>query len=702
MAILRSRTARFLTTAMLLVAPAGLAHAAQHVPFSIADVLHAPYPTSLITAAKGNAVAWVFDDAGVRNIWVANGAEGAGHPITTYKADDGFDIGDLAWSPDTRLLAFVRGQTLEDDKPANVDSTPAGPMPREIWVVPAEGGAPRKIGAGHSPSFSPDGSRLIFLDKNRIMSVDPSGAGEPKPLLTDMGGVRSALWSPDGRRLAFVSSRGSHALVGIYDLSAKTITWLDPTYDLDMFPAFSPDGTRIAFIRVPSEKSSPFLSRRAGLPWSIRVADVATGEGREIWKADPGDGSIFQPTLSEHNLLWTADNHLVFPWEKTGWLLPYAVSATGGTAHALASGGFETAYMTLGADRRKLVYASNQGDIDRLHLWAVDPAGGTPQPVVAQDKGIEAYPAVGADGSVFALRSTATTQLMPVVAKAGGWQPLAAGATPAAFPSSKLVTPESVTFQAPDGQTTYGQLFLPPAGTGNGKHPAVLFFHGGPPRQMLVGFHYMSAYSWMYALNEYLAAKGYVVLSVNYRGGIGYGMNYREAKGFGMGGGSETNDIFGAITYLKGRADVDGKRLGVWGGSYGGLMTALTLARASDSVAVGVDYAGVYNWASMIAAEGRPIEDPKERDLAIASSPIATIDKWRSPVLVVQADDDRNVPPQQSAELIRDLRAHNVPFDQILMPNEVHDLTRYASWLALFQATDAYLDRYLHPETVGK
>ncbi|MDB5721761.1 MAG: family peptidase, partial [Alphaproteobacteria bacterium] len=300
-------------------------------------------------------------------------------------------------------------------------------------------------------------------------------------------------------------------------------------------------------------------------------------------------------------------------------------------------------------------------------------------------------------GSVYALRSTAISQLTPVVAAGDRWRPLAPAATPASFPSVRLVVPRSVTFKAADGHVAYGQLFLPPAGAA-GRHAALLFFHGGPPRQMLDGFHYMSAYSWMYALNEYFASKGYVVLSVNYRGGIGYGLDYREADRFGIGGGSETNDIFGAIDFLKARDDVDPKRIGAWGGSYGGLMTALALARASDSVAVGVDYAGVYDWASMLADSGAPIEDAADRKLAFESSPVATIARWRSPVLVVQADDDRNVPPQQSTELIQDLRSHNVPFEQILMPNEVHDLTRYGSWLAMFQATDDYLDRYLHPQ----
>lgn len=700
MTLLRSRLAP-LFAAAALAAPLAAANAAAPASFSIADVLQAPYPTSLVAAPKGNGAAWVFDAKGVRNIWVADGA-GNSHQITAYTADDGYDIGDLAWSPDMSLIAFMRGQTLEDDRPANVESAPGGPQPREIWVAAGSGAAPRRIGTGHSASFSPDGTRLIYLSQHQIMSVDPRGNGRPESLLTDQGMVRSATWSNDGRRLAFVSRRGSHSLVGIYDIAAKTIIWLAPSFDLDGFPAFSPDDARVAFIRVPTEKTSPFLSHRAGVPWSIWVADAATGQGRRVWEADAGNGSVFQPLLSERNLLWAAGDRLVFPWEKTGWLLPYSVGLGGGAARPLAVGNFETAYMTLGAGGREVVFASNQGDIDRLHIWKADPAGGAARPVVAPGEAVEAYPEVAADGTLYALQSTATTQLTPVVASGNRWRALASAATPASFPSAKLVAPQSVTFRAADGQIAYGQLFLPPAGKSAGKHAALLFFHGGPPRQMLAGFHYMSAYSWMYALNEYFASEGYVVLSVNYRGGIGYGMDYREADKFGIGGGSETNDILGAVAFLKGRGDVDGKRIGAWGGSYGGLMTALALARASDSVAVGVDYAGVYDWSSMLAGLGAPFENEAERKLAFDSSPVATIANWRSPVLVVQADDDRNVPSQQSTQLIQDLRAHNIPFEQILMPNEVHDLTRYGSWLDLFTATDDYLDRYLHPERQGQ
>ena len=139
-----------------------------------------------------------------------------------------------------------------------------------------------------------------------------------------------------------------------------------------------------------------------------------------------------------------------------------------------------------------------------------------------------------------------------------------------------------------------GQLFLP-RGTA-GKRPAAIFFHGGSRRQMLLGWHYMDYYHKTYALNQYLAGRGFIVLSVNYRSGTGYGLDFREALNYGATGASEFNDVLGAGLYLGGRADVDPARIGVWGGSYGGYLTALGLSRASNLFAAGVDIHGVHDW----------------------------------------------------------------------------------------------------------
>src|SRR5260221_13978266 len=120
----------------------------------------------------------------------------------------------------------------------------------------------------------------------------------------------------------------------------------------------------------------------------------------------------------------------------------------------------------------------------------------------------------------------------------------------------------------------------------------MIFFHGGSRRQMLPGWHYMDFYHNAYGMNQYLASLGYIVLSVNYRSGIGYGLNFREALNYGATGASEFNDVMGAGLYLRGRADVDPHKIASWGGSYGGYVTGPALAGAANLFAVGADFHG--------------------------------------------------------------------------------------------------------------
>jgi dipeptidyl aminopeptidase/acylaminoacyl peptidase len=691
---LRAASSLVLATLFLPVGQAS----AKPAPFSVDDVMGTPYPSDLRAAPTGGSVAWVFATRGVRNIWVANGTA-TPHPITRF-TEDGFGIADLAWAHDASAIAFMRGGSIEDSPPANVDSSPDGKRPREVWVASAAGGGARKLGTGHSPAFSPDGSQIAFADKGTLFLVSALGTAAPQQLLSDSGGISALVWSPRGDSIAFVSSRGSHDIVGLYTIATKSIRWMAPSLDHDMEPIFSPDGTAVAFIRMADEKHEEFTSRTAGEPWSIWLADVATGAGRRVWVADKGPGSVFQPSLSDQDLLWTASDRLVFVWEKSGWLNPYSVSIRGGAATPIATGPFELAAMATSPDHKTLVFSSNQDDIDRAHVWSAD-LSGKRVTELACDSAIETYPQIAAGGTVFALRSSGTVPLQPVALSGRSWKPLAPDAVSASFPGAQLSAPQSISFKAKDGQDVHAQIFLP-RDAASGPRPAILFFHGGPRRQMLLGFHPMGAYNWMYAFNQSLVAKGYVVVSVNYRGGIGYGQAYREAKDFGPGGASELNDLLGAVSYLQSRKDVDPQRIGIWGMSYGGLMTALGLSRASDQIAAGVDIAGLYNWDSFLRSIELPTDGAEEARVAVASSPIATIDRWKSPVLLIQADDDRNVPPAQATELMRDLRRYDIPHEVVMIPNEIHDMARYGAWMQAFGAASAYLDAHLGKDALTR
>ncbi len=672
---------------------------ARRPSFTLRQVLSAPFPSDLVAAPAAGGLAWVFDDRGARNVWVADRrADGSARSraVTRYAGDDGSEIGQLSWSPTTRRLFYTRGGSLEGGPAVNTQSLASGSPPQMVWSVGLDGGEPRPVGPGNAPLVSPAGDVVAFLAQDQVWTA-PVRGGAPSQLLHDRGTDSALAWSPDGSRLAFTSTRAGHSIVGVFDRAAQRIVWMAPSVDLDRAPEWSPDGSRIAMIRIAAgTEAVDFTAHRDGAPWSIWVCDPRTGAGRAIWSAQPGRGSLFDATDSDRVLMWAAGDRLVFPWERTGWLHFFAVPASGGVAQELTTGGsFEVFDAALSPDRTQVVYSANSGDIDRRHLWSVPVAGGTPRQLT-QGAGIEDTPVLAADGRLFAVRSGGRDPVRPVevVRPGGSMADLAPGAIPPDFPAARLTQPLPVIFHAADGLPVHGQLFLPPQGR-PARGPAILFFHGGPFRQMLPAWHPMDAYTFMYGFNEYLAGEGYVVLSVNYRGSIGYGLDFREAPGFGAGGASELNDITGAALFLGKRPDVDPGRIGIWGGSYGGLMTALGLARASNLIAAGADYAGVHDWRTLQPELSAPDAPPGAARLAYDSSAVATMDRWRSPVLVAHADDDRNVPFSQSIELVRALRQHHVRFEQLVLPDEVHDLLRAASWLTLFEAVDSFFDRYL-------
>jgi dipeptidyl aminopeptidase/acylaminoacyl peptidase len=669
--------------------------AARAADFTLQQVLSAPFPADLTPAPAGGRVAWVLNDHGARNVWIAEkGADGAlhGRKLTNYAGDDGIDLGELAWAPDGNAVLYTRGGDLEGGAPPNPTSAVGGPVQQAIYEADLTGAAPRQIAAGHTPVAAPKGGRVAFLAEGQIFMATLNGTPNPEQLVHDRGTASALAFSPDGGKLAFVSTRSGRSLVGVLNLANRHIAWMSPTVDSDIAPEWSPDGTRIAFVRVPAGQGIDFTPHRSGEPWSIWVANADTGEGRAIWTAPTGPGSFFHPALSNRILLWGANDIIAFPWERTGWLHLYGVSANGGrTAEFTTGGSFEIFDTAMNTDRMRIVYSANSGDIDRWHIWQVPFSGGAPRRL-SDGSGIEDYPVVTSDGTVLALHSDARTPVRPAQLGADlGMHDVAPQAVPADFPSSHLVEPQTITFPAADGLTIHGELFLPSRPTA-ARHPALLFFHGGPYRQMLPAFHPMDAYSFMYAFNQLLADEGYVVLSVNYRGGIGYGLDFREAANFGPAGASELNDILGAAAYLHTRADIDPARVGIWGGSYGGLMTALGLARGPDLFAAGVDYAGVHDWRIEL-----PQLTGADADLAFRSSALSTMDRWRAPVLIAHNDDDSDVPFAESIELVKALRKRGVPFEQLVLPDELHVMLRAASWQRFFEASDRFLARYLHP-----
>ena len=677
--------------------------------FTLDEVMSAPFVSELTAAPAGARVAWIANERGRRNIWVAQlAAHGNAQQITHYTEDDGQEISGLTWSADGEWLAYTRGGDAEwPERPAPNPALLTAGVKQEMWLISANGGTPRDLGEGHAGAISPSGDAIAYLLHGQIWTASlKDTAAKPEQLLQARGEEKDLRWSPDGSALAFVSARDDHSFVGVYRFATKTLEYLAPGTYSDSNPMWSPDSKQVAFVRQPLESEYALRWLREGEPWSICVAGVQSGDGREVWRAERGAGSIFHETNGASELWWSADGKIVFPWERGGWTRLYAVPSHGGEATLLTPGEFEVDHVAFSGDRKRIVYSSNQHgsdplDEDRKHLWSVSLGtvvedGGAPE-ALTHGNGIETEPTIASNGEVALVRMDARVPARAAVLETGGARDLAPQTIPADFPATKLVVPQQVIFSAADGMRIHGQLFLP--ADGKAKHPAVVFFHGGSRRQMLLGWNPMGYYSNAYAMNQYLASRGYVVLSINYRSGIGYGLNFRQTLHFGPGGASEYNDVIGAGLYLRGRTDVDGSRIGVWGGSYGGYLTALALARASDLFAAGVDLHGVHDWSLEVDLWKPSSEFTWDRAaasrLAWDSSPVASLDTWRSPVLLIQGDDDRNVLFAQTVRLANALRARGVPVEEHVFPDEIHDFLLHRDWLTAYRLGADFFDRKL-------
>jgi dipeptidyl aminopeptidase/acylaminoacyl peptidase len=665
---------------------------------TIGNLLSPAFPTSLVSSADGSTIAWVFNNKGSRNIFVADGNNFSNtKQITTYTGDDGVEINSLLFTPDGNQIVFVRGNTNNSQGYAANPALLQTDVSRNIFIINKDGSGLHKLAAGFYPKISPDGKTVANLNGGQVYTASITDTTiKPQQLFKVRIAQASIRWNNNGSKLAFTSNRGNHTFIGIYDFNTKSISFPDPSADHDHDPVWSADGNWLAYIRTPNVRADfPFTPNRAGNPWSIRLLNVQSGEAKEIWKADAGRGSAFVDDLpvADNKLLWAANNQLIFPREKDGWIHLYALDIETKTTKLLTPGNGEVENITLSPDKQIVYYTCNISDINRRHIWKVN-VNDVKAELLTEGNNIEWSPVVTATG-IALLRSSAAKPAWPAHYSNGTVTDIAAELFPKDFYTG-LVQPQQINIKATDGKEAPAQIFLPPNYEKSKKYPAMIFLHGGSRRQMLLGFNYGQYYSNAYAFNQYLASKGYIVIALNYRSGIGYGLNFREADNYGISGASEVNDVIGAGEYLKQRTDVDTKRIGLWGGSYGGYLTAHGLARRSDLFAAGVDIHGVHNWndeVSTFASNYDSLKYSAIGKMAYQSSPMNFINGWKSPVLFIHGDDDRNVPFSETVNIIEALRPRKVYFEQMILPDEVHFFLLHRSWVKAYEASFDFIER---------
>src|SRR5499427_3274204 len=686
--------------------------------FTLDQVLNFPFPDNLVASPTGARIAWTFNERGARNVFVADGPAFQPRRITPYTVDDGQELTNLSFSRDGRTIVYVRGGdhganwAADGNVQPNPTSVPVAAHMQVFSIATVDDASPKPLGDGDEPAIAPTGDRVAFAHDRRVWIAPLDGSKPAEPIVA-RGTSESPTWSPDGRSLAFVSNRDDHSFIGIFTDAVTPIRYLAASS-----PRWSFERREIAFVRQPGRGGVP----RPPLvlqpqPWSIVVADAkpaekGTDRGFESWQSGSALVDSLPRTEGGAHLHWADDDRLVFLSYQDGWPHLYAIHhpGEGGKPTRLTPGSFMVEHVSLTPDGKFAIYSANAGgdthDLDRRHLFKVPVDGSTPAVALTRGSGIEWNPVVTGDGQTVAfLGSTAQRPPLPAVMPINGGEPkpIAANRIPGTFPSTRLVTPEPVTFTSSDGLESHGQLFK--TAGGEARRPALVYVHGGPPRQMLLGFHYMDYYANDYAVNQYLASRGFIVVSVNYRLGIGYGFAFHNPERAGQRGASEYLDVAAAGRYLQGRPDVDAKRIGIWGGSYGGYLAALALGRNSDIFAAGVDIHGVHDripavnsdaLARAIAGDG--ISEAEYRQalkVAYESSPISAVPTWRSPVLLVHGDDDRNVQFHQTVDLKRRLIDNHVGVEELVIPDDIHDFLLFRSWKLVTAVTGEFFERHL-------
>ena len=398
------------------------------------DFLSYSFPSHLTAADHMGKIAWVVNEKGIRNVYSAQAPAYKAVKETQYSLDDGIEISQLLFYGSD--LIFVRGSA--PNREGEFPNPYLDVQGTDQAIFLSSNKRVQKLTEGSGPLLR--GEVMCFINKGQIYEYDFTDK-LARQLFTTRGQIGSLRLSPDENKLAFISHRGDHAFLGIYDFNDQSITYPDPTVDIDSDPVWSPESNQIAVLRRPYDPRLMFISKLAAQPFSIRLINIEDGESKTLWQADEGKGSAFYGLSSGQQLFWMLNNEIIFPWEKEGWLHLYAVSTKEGKAKLLTPGNFEIQYVSQSPDRSFLLFSSNRGDLNRQHIGKWKDSKITQ---ITKGKGIEWSPVSDGLGNNFALGSSG---LEPAAVKRLEQGKINTIFSSEDYPSSDLTLPEAVYFQ---------------------------------------------------------------------------------------------------------------------------------------------------------------------------------------------------------------------------------------------------------------
>ncbi len=684
--------------AVVLVA-ATVGAAPQDFP-SLEQLLTIPHPSPPVWSPGGDRIAFLWELDGAVDLWWTSEESEEAQPVTRERGRrTPAAVAGFCWSADGGGLIYsLRGDLhlyrFDTDTSRRLTETD---------------------GIDTSPVLAPDGSRLAFIRDGDLWTA-PFSSMEGA-VLADLDGISSApRWSPDGSYLAILYgtreriAEEARSLVGdkleflrrpstaadlaIVDAATGAVHWVEQG------DAYAGDASFSSSGKLAWQEISASAKRRR-----IRVASPPDWGAATIVEDD--DEAWWTLTYLRAGPQWEPQgDRFVFISERDGYAHLYLASAAADEEPVqLTAGLFEVEAPAWDPSGGRLVLSANRGSAAERGLFLLEIAAGQPGDLVpiSMLRGTSTDARWRPDGAMLAYLHADNENPLDVWAQ--GPSPERARQLTESWPEGAdeeaQLVPQAIRFSSADRQLVPGQLFLPPDYDElEGPLPAVVWVHGGGVRQNRYGWHPLRAYAMFYGLNQYLAQQGYVVLTVDYRGSIGYGRDFRAGHYRDLGG-LDLDDVLAGARYLRGLEVVEVGKVGVWGISYGGYLTLQALTRAPTAFDAGVNIAGVADWADWAVdpgglwIEGRMGSVEENVELYRDSSPIHFVEQLSRPLLTLHGTADKPVPVLQSFRLIDALVRAGKPHEVMIYPGEEHVFVRTATWRDAFRRVEEFFDRTL-------